>query len=47
MLKGMRLSGITNGIQPWKANRRFYQYKGRPVMVLGANNDNNLFLKKI
>lgn len=32
---------------PLKANPRFCQYKRKPVMVLEANNDNNLLLKKI
>lgn len=32
-----------NAIQPWKNNPRYWQYKGKPVMLLGASNDDNLF----
>ncbi|BDD08623.1 hypothetical protein FUAX_10550 [Fulvitalea axinellae] len=30
-------------IQPWKENPSFWQYKGKPVMLLGASDDDNLF----
>jgi hypothetical protein len=30
-------------IQPWKENPWFWQYKGKPVMLLGASGDDNLF----
>jgi hypothetical protein len=30
-------------IQPWKQNSRYWQYKGKPVLLLGASNDDNLF----
>lgn len=32
-----------NRIQPWEKNPRFWQYKGKPVMLLGASDDDNLF----
>lgn len=32
-----------NRIQPWIENSRFWQYKGKPVMLLGASDDDNLF----
>jgi predicted GIY-YIG superfamily endonuclease len=30
-------------IQPWVENPWFWQYKGKPVMLLGASGDDNLF----
>ncbi|MBF6629133.1 MAG: hypothetical protein ITG04_11605 [Proteiniphilum sp.] len=30
-------------IQPWDKNPRFWQYEGKPVMLLGASDDDNLF----
>jgi len=33
----------TDGIQPWQENPYYWQYKGRPVLLLGASNDDNLF----
>jgi len=30
-------------IQPWKENPRFWQYKGKPVMLLGGSDEDNLF----
>lgn len=30
-------------IKPWKKNQWFWQYKGKPVMLLGASGDDNLF----
>ncbi|MEZ5303607.1 MAG: hypothetical protein R3F11_23640 [Verrucomicrobiales bacterium] len=30
-------------IQPWAENPRFWQYDGKPVMLLGASSDDNLF----
>lgn len=30
-------------IQPWIENSCFWQYKGKPVMLLGASGDDNLF----
>ena len=32
-----------NSIQPWGKNPRFWQYEGKPVMLLGASDDDNLF----
>ena len=32
-----------NSIQPWDKNPRFWQYEGKPVMLLGASDDDNLF----
>jgi len=30
-------------IQPWPKNPRYWQYKGRPVLLLGGSKDDNLF----
>ncbi len=30
-------------IRPWDANPRYWQYRGRPVLLLGASDDDNLF----
>jgi len=30
-------------IRPYKANPRYWQYKGRPVLLLGGSEDDNLF----
>ncbi|HUS90296.1 MAG TPA: hypothetical protein VM695_00555 [Phycisphaerae bacterium] len=30
-------------IRPWEKNARYWQYKGRPVLLLGASKDDNLF----
>lgn len=30
-------------IQPWQENPRYWQYKGEPVLLLGASDDDNLF----
>ena len=32
-----------NRIQPWTENPWFWQYKNKPVMLLGASSDDNLF----
>ncbi len=32
-----------NRIQPWQENPMFWQYKGDPIMLLGASSDDNLF----
>jgi hypothetical protein len=32
-----------NRIQPWGKNPWYWQYKGEPVLLLGASNDHNLF----
>ena len=31
------------GIQPWAENPWYWEYKGEPVMLLGASDDDNLF----
>ena len=33
-------------IQPWSDNPSYWQYKGNPVLLLGASNDDNLFQEK-
>src|SRR5690554_7861349 len=38
-----KVSYHKRAIQPWKDNPRFWQYKGRPLMLLGGSNDDNLF----
>ncbi len=30
-------------IQPWSGNPRYWQYQGRPVLLLGGSQDDNLF----
>ncbi len=37
------ISAKDNRIQPWTENPWFWQYKGKPVMLLGASSDDNLF----
>lgn len=32
-----------DAIQPWKENPRYWQYRGRPIMLLGGSQDDNLF----
>jgi hypothetical protein len=32
-----------NRIRPWNENNRYWQYEGKPVMLLGASDDDNLF----
>ena len=32
-----------NGIRPWSENPRYWQYKGEPIFLLGASDDDNLF----
>src|SRR5210317_1320510 len=32
-----------NRIKPWTENPWYWQYKGEPVMLLGASSDDNLF----
>lgn len=34
---------IDQAIQPWTENPWYWQYKGEPVMLLGASSDDNLF----
>ncbi len=36
-------SSKDNRIQPWAENPWYWQYKGEPVMLLGASSDDNLF----
>jgi len=32
-----------NSLQPWIENPWYWQYKGEPILLLGASNDDNLF----
>ncbi len=32
-----------NRIRPWSTDRRYWQYEGKPVLLLGASKDDNLF----
>ncbi len=32
-----------DGIQPWAKNPAYWQHKGKPVLLLGASDDDNLF----
>ena len=34
---------VDQAIQPWTENHWYWQYKGEPVMLLGASSDDNLF----
>jgi hypothetical protein len=34
-----------SGIRPWTANPSYWQFKGRPVLLLGATDSDNLFQK--
>lgn len=36
-------AGEADRIQPWSENPRYWQYKGRPVLLLGGSKDDNLF----
>lgn len=36
-------AGDDQGIRPWPRNPRYWQYKGQPVLLLGASKDDNLF----
>lgn len=31
-------------IQPWNSNPRYWQYKGKPVMLLGGSETDHIFL---
>ncbi len=35
--------GTDNNIKPWSENPRYWQYKGKPVLLLGATDNDNLF----
>ena len=32
-----------NNIKPWSENPRYWQYKGKPALLLGATDNDNLF----
>ncbi|MDZ7722990.1 MAG: hypothetical protein U5R06_09360 [candidate division KSB1 bacterium] len=34
---------VDKGIRPWPENPRYWQYKGEPVLLLGASDNDNLF----
>jgi len=36
-------AGDADRIQPWSKNPRYWQYKGRPVLLLGGSKDDSLF----
>ena len=36
-------SGESTEIQPWSKNARYWQYKGKPVLLVGGSKDDNLF----
>lgn len=40
---GQKVKLSKNQIQPWKKNPNYWQYKGKPIMLLGGSNDDNLF----
>ena len=33
-------------IQPWKKNQHYWQYNGKPVLLIGGTNNDNLFQQK-
>ncbi len=37
------IKSVDKTIQPWAENPWYWQYKGEPVMLLGASSDDNLF----
>jgi hypothetical protein len=38
-----RITGDEQGIRPWRSNPRYWEYKGRPTLLLGGSDDDNLF----
>ncbi len=40
------LKGRGGSIRPWKENPSYWQYRGNPVLLLGASNNDNLFQEK-
>ncbi|ASV74490.1 hypothetical protein THTE_1888 [Thermogutta terrifontis] len=34
---------VSNSIRPWSQNPRYWEYKGKPVMLIGGSKDDNLF----
>ena len=36
-------SSPADRIRPWEANPRYWQYKGKPILLLGGSKDDNLF----
>jgi len=36
-------SGAEDNIRPWQENRHYWQYKGKPVLLLGATDNDNIF----
>ena len=41
--EGTRTANDVQRIQPWAENPRYWQHRGRPVMLLGGSKDDNLF----
>ncbi len=37
------VGSANEGIRPWTKNPRYWQYKGKPVLLLGGSKDDNLF----
>jgi hypothetical protein len=33
----------TDRIQPWSKDQRYWQYRGEPILLIGASNEDNLF----
>lgn len=40
---GVAMGNPQDRIRPWSENPRFWQYQGRPVMLLGGSKDDSLF----
>ncbi len=36
-------SGTDNSLKPWTSNPKYWQYKGKPVLLLGATDNDNLY----
>ncbi|MCP5115539.1 MAG: hypothetical protein GY953_32330, partial [bacterium] len=43
LLLMVTLTAAAERIQPWPENPSYWQYKGKPVLLLGASDDDNLF----
>ncbi len=43
ILGHLRIEGQHNPIRPWSENPRYWEYKGKPVLLLGATDNDNLF----
>jgi hypothetical protein len=42
-IQGQTIRNMDDGIKPYTQNPQYWQYKGKPVLLLGASNNDNLF----